>query len=89
VDHIGARDAQAMLAGGGVAVRSQLWPGLIYIVAQDIIRVVNQGMLVGRICIVPVDGGSIWDAILSRIQLLQSGADGEAQVFGSGNIIGP
>ncbi len=86
VDRIGERTARGMLAGGGYAVRSKLWPHLLYVVTPETVKVVNQGMQVSRICIVATDGGSVWDAVLSRIQLLESGADGEVQVFATGQL---
>lgn len=87
VERIGERSARAMLAGGGYSVRSTLWPYVIYVVTPEIIKVINQGMQVGRICIVALDGGSIWDVILNRIQLLESGIDGEVQVYATGQLM--
>ncbi len=84
VDRIGERAALGMLAGGGWAVRSTMWPGVLFVVTPEIIKIVNQGMHVSSICIVSRDGGSIWDVVLNRIQLLSSGADGEVQVFATG-----
>lgn len=87
VERIGERSARGMLVGGGYAVRSALWPYILYIVTPDIIKIVNQGMQVGRICIVAQDGGSIWDGVLNRIQLLEGGVDGEVQVYATGQLI--
>lgn len=87
VERIGLRSARGMLVGGGYAVRSALWPYILYVVTPDIIKIVNQGMQVGRICIVAQDGGSIWDVVLNRIQLLESGVDGEVQVYATGQLM--
>lgn len=89
IERIGERAARAIIAGGGFSVRSTLWPYVLYVVTPDIIKVVNQGVQVSRICIVAQDGGSIWDAVLNRIQLLEAGIDGEVQVFATGALMGP
>lgn len=89
IERIGERAARAIIAGGGYSVRSTLWPYVLYVVTPDIIKVINQGVQVSRICIVALDGGSIWDAVLNRIQLLEAGIDGEVQVFATGALMGP
>jgi len=87
VAKIGSRPARALLAGGGYAVRSHLWPQhVLYIVTPEIIKVVNEGIYVSSICVVATDGGSRWDAVLNRISLLEAGADGEVQVYATGEL---
>jgi len=89
VERIGERAARAIIGGGGFSVRSTLWPYVLYVVTPDIIKIINQGVQVSRICIVAIDGGSIWDAVLNRIQLLEAGVDGEGQIFATGAHMGP
>lgn len=89
VERIGERGARGMLAGGGYAVRSTLWPYIVYVVTPEIIKVVNQGVHVSSICIVTTDGSSVWDTVLNRIQLLEAGADGEVQVYAAGRVQHP
>lgn len=86
---IGTHAALAMVAGGGYAVRSKLWRHVLYVVTPEIIKVVNQGVQVSAICIIPTDGVSVWDAVLNRISLLEAGEEGEVQVFGTGQLQGP
>src|SRR5260370_1947509 len=74
VEKIGKRQARAIFSGGGYAVRSWLWPEhVLYVVTPEIIKVVNQGVHVSSICVVPLDGGSRWDAVLNPISLLEAG----------------
>lgn len=89
VERIGERGARGMLAGGGYAVRSAIWPYILYVVTPEIIKVVNQGVHVSSICIVTTDGSSVWDTVLNRIQLLEAGADGEVQVYATGRVQHP
>jgi hypothetical protein len=86
VERIGQRQARGLLAGGGYAVRSQLWPTVLYVVTPDEIKVIDRGRQMSRICIVATDNSSIWDTVLARIQLLESGPDGEVQVYATGQI---
>jgi len=86
VARIGETAARAMLVGGGYAVRSKLWPYVVYVVTPQTIKVINQGVQVSSICIISPDSSPLWDVVLNRIDLLQAGVEGEVQVFATGEI---
>ena len=81
VQQEGEAAAAPFLHGGGVGVRSTLWPSVLYLVKADIILVLRDGQLVQRLCLQSADGAPLWDAVANRLQLLRSGTEGELAVW--------
>lgn len=70
-----------LLHGGGVAVRSSLWPTVVYLVKTDWTLVLREGQVVQNLCLQPTDGAPVWDAVADRLQLLRAGPEGEVAVW--------
>ena len=77
----GEGPAMALAAGGAVAVRSHLWPGVVYLVRVGTIQVLREGQTVSMLCLQLADGGPVWDAVANRLSLLRAGEEGEVQVW--------
>ena len=77
----GEGPAMALAAGGAVAVRSHLWPGVVYLVRVGTIQVIRDGQTVSNLCLQLADGGPVWDAVANRLSLLRAGEEGEIEVW--------
>ena len=87
-EHEGEATARTLAREGAIAVRSTLWPGVIYLVRVGTIQVLRDGQTVSALCLQVADGGSVWDAVANRLSLLRAGADGEIQVWATANAAG-
>lgn len=77
----GEGPAMVLASGGAVAVRSHLWPGVVYLVRVGTIQVLRDGKTVSNLCLQLADGGPVWDAVANRLSLLRAGEGGEIEVW--------
>lgn len=86
-DKEGEAAVMPLLHGGALAVRSTLWPAVVYLVKPETVLVLREGQVVSALCLQLADGGSIWDAVANRLSLLRAGGAGEIALWASANAM--